>query len=326
MDAAKTGSYLAALRKTRGLTQQEAAERLGVSNKTVSKWESGGGFPEITVLPALAELYGVTADDLLAGETLTDRRREALEGPVTEQRRRLLSRLRLRFDICFVLALALAVLAWLGIAYVCGVALVLSPTVLAVGYLITASPLRDGGLEEEERGKLYCSLYRRLLAALSLEWLACVHLTASFRVGDWFLISYGNARWKAVLFLLGFPPLWLALQMLLRRRAGREARLIPMPVKLLPWVLWALLFFMLWRTFGIFYEQAVQPWLEAYGLDSTAELWGERFAQWPLLSQRRDEELLPWLWARRAVLASGVLPAVAIAVLQWKRRRKKQEK
>ena len=41
MDAAKTGGYLAMLLKTKGLTQQEAAEQLGVSNKTVSTWESG---------------------------------------------------------------------------------------------------------------------------------------------------------------------------------------------------------------------------------------------------------------------------------------------
>ena len=66
MDTAKTGAYLASLRKNAGMTQQEVADRLGVSNKTVSKWESGGGFPDITVLPALAELYGVTADDILA--------------------------------------------------------------------------------------------------------------------------------------------------------------------------------------------------------------------------------------------------------------------
>ena len=56
MDTAKTGAYLASLRKAAGMTQQDAADRLGVSNKTVSKWESGGGFPDITVLPALAEL------------------------------------------------------------------------------------------------------------------------------------------------------------------------------------------------------------------------------------------------------------------------------
>lgn len=68
MDAGKTGAYLAALRKARGMTQQEAADQLGVSNKTVSKWENGAGLPDITVLPALAELYGVTADDIdLAG-------------------------------------------------------------------------------------------------------------------------------------------------------------------------------------------------------------------------------------------------------------------
>ena len=42
MDAKKTGAYLAALRKARGMTQQEAAEQLGVSNRTVSKWENGG--------------------------------------------------------------------------------------------------------------------------------------------------------------------------------------------------------------------------------------------------------------------------------------------
>ena len=41
MDAQRTGAYLAMLRKTRGMTQQEIADRLGVSNKTVSKWESG---------------------------------------------------------------------------------------------------------------------------------------------------------------------------------------------------------------------------------------------------------------------------------------------
>ena len=42
MDAQKTGAYLAMLRKIKGMTQQEVAHRLGVSNKTVSKWESGG--------------------------------------------------------------------------------------------------------------------------------------------------------------------------------------------------------------------------------------------------------------------------------------------
>ena len=78
MDTMKTGSYLAALRKDAGMTQQETADRLGVSNKTISKWESGGGFPDIAILPALAELYGVTADDILAGETVRRTSRSGL--------------------------------------------------------------------------------------------------------------------------------------------------------------------------------------------------------------------------------------------------------
>lgn len=69
MNTEKIGAYLASLRKGQNMTQQEAAERLGVSNKTVSKWESGAGLPDIGALPAIAALYGVTADDILAGET-----------------------------------------------------------------------------------------------------------------------------------------------------------------------------------------------------------------------------------------------------------------
>ena len=106
MDTTKTGSYLAALRKDAGMTQQETADRLGVSNKTISKWESGGGFPDIAILPALAELYGVTADDILAGETV--RRTAASGGGQVEQY--LARRSELRWRIGYAVA-ALCLLA-----------------------------------------------------------------------------------------------------------------------------------------------------------------------------------------------------------------------
>ena len=59
MNMEKTGAYLASLRKGRDMTQQQVADILGVSNKTVSKWESGAGLPDIAALPSLAALYGV---------------------------------------------------------------------------------------------------------------------------------------------------------------------------------------------------------------------------------------------------------------------------
>ena len=166
MDAGKTGEYLAMLRRARGMTQQEAAEQLNLSNKTISKWESGGGFPDITVLPALAELYGVTADDILAGETLRGTKREQAAAGRSAAEKRLLGRLRMRFDVCFVLSLALAVLGMLQIPYVSLTALPLSVASVWMGYILTSHPLRYGGVTEER--KLYENLYRKLLAASSL--------------------------------------------------------------------------------------------------------------------------------------------------------------
>ena len=69
MDARKTGALITARRKALGLTQKELAERLTVSDKAVSKWETGAGYPEVTMLPLLAATLGITVDELLAGET-----------------------------------------------------------------------------------------------------------------------------------------------------------------------------------------------------------------------------------------------------------------
>ena len=68
MDQIKTGSLIRSLRLRQGMTQLALAERLGVSDKAVSKWECGGGAPDIALLPALAEVLGVSARALLCGE------------------------------------------------------------------------------------------------------------------------------------------------------------------------------------------------------------------------------------------------------------------
>ena len=62
------GKTIAELRKSKGWTQVELAEKLGVSDKAVSKWESEGGFPEITQLPVLASIFGVSIDYLMTGK------------------------------------------------------------------------------------------------------------------------------------------------------------------------------------------------------------------------------------------------------------------
>lgn len=62
------GQFIAALRKANGMTQQNVADRLNVSNKAVSRWERDECAPDLSVIPALAEMFGVTCDELLKGE------------------------------------------------------------------------------------------------------------------------------------------------------------------------------------------------------------------------------------------------------------------
>ncbi len=76
------GKFLSALRKEKGYTQQQVAEILCVSNKTISKWECNDGLPEITMLLAIADLYDVSVDEILNGERMkkaTKKSKEAVE-------------------------------------------------------------------------------------------------------------------------------------------------------------------------------------------------------------------------------------------------------
>ena len=64
----KIGDVISKLRKEKGWTQNELAEKLQVSDKAISKWESNKGDPSIEFLPMLAELFGVTLDYLMTGK------------------------------------------------------------------------------------------------------------------------------------------------------------------------------------------------------------------------------------------------------------------
>lgn len=68
MEKKTIGKLIAALRKANGMTQKELAEKLYVSDKTVSRWECDECTPEISLLPVIAELFGITVDELLRGE------------------------------------------------------------------------------------------------------------------------------------------------------------------------------------------------------------------------------------------------------------------
>ena len=70
MDTKKIGAFIALKRKAKGLTQEQLGERLGVSNKTISRWENGNYMPDLSLLEPLSRELDITLNELLAGEAI----------------------------------------------------------------------------------------------------------------------------------------------------------------------------------------------------------------------------------------------------------------
>lgn len=80
MDQVKIGAFLKRLRKEKNFTQEQLAEQLGVSNRTVSRWETGSNMPDISLLVEIAEFYNISVAELIDGE----RRNEDMNEEVRE--------------------------------------------------------------------------------------------------------------------------------------------------------------------------------------------------------------------------------------------------
>ena len=72
MDCYVTGGAIKRLRENKGITQQQLAEKIGVSSKAVSKWETAKGLPDITLIEPLAKALGVSVAELMSGERVVN--------------------------------------------------------------------------------------------------------------------------------------------------------------------------------------------------------------------------------------------------------------
>lgn len=70
MDQVRIGRFIKAMRKEQGLTQNELAEKLYISDKTVSKWETGNGMPDVSLMMPLCKILNISVNELLSGERL----------------------------------------------------------------------------------------------------------------------------------------------------------------------------------------------------------------------------------------------------------------
>lgn len=133
MEKKTIGSFLSALRKANGMTQQEVADKLNVSNKTVSKWERDEGCPEIMMLPAIAELYSVTVDEILRGERIVKEYEEQKNSKSEERIKYLIEKASVKFTDCAIVSAVLGSVAFL-LSYTVGA--FISYNYLSIAYIV----------------------------------------------------------------------------------------------------------------------------------------------------------------------------------------------
>ena len=136
MDLQKTGAFIAALRKEQGYTQKELAERLAVTDKAVSRWETGKGLPDTSLLPALAAALGVTVGELLAGERIAKEEREQkTDAVILDALRYAYARLSAMFFTAVLVVGAVLLLSplWLATSGICAYS--------AAGFVLIAAAL-----------------------------------------------------------------------------------------------------------------------------------------------------------------------------------------
>lgn len=82
MNQTKVGAFIKELRKEKGLTQEQLAEQLNVSRRTVSRWETGSNLPDLDILIEMADYYGIELRELLDGERKSEKMNKELEETV----------------------------------------------------------------------------------------------------------------------------------------------------------------------------------------------------------------------------------------------------
>lgn len=157
MDQIRIGRFIAEERKRKGYTQRQLSEKLGISDKTVSKWERGNGFPEVSLLLPLCGELDISVNELLSGKRVSeeDYRKKAEENMInlvkeTQENKKkiVLSAMVAGLTLVaavplFILSGALIIETWLRI-----ILIVLGAVVMITGIVIACVLDRDAGAFE----------------------------------------------------------------------------------------------------------------------------------------------------------------------------------
>ena len=177
MDQARVGRFIAACRRERGLTQRQLAEQLLVSDKTISKWETGRGLPEVSLMLPLCAALGITVNDLLSGERVGegDYRKKAEENMMelmrenAENRQRLLQSIACGGVTVVAVCALVALAAFLPLPALARVALLLLAMATGVAGIWAAATL------DARAGWFECPHCKELFAPAMADYVKGLH-------------------------------------------------------------------------------------------------------------------------------------------------------
>ena len=147
MDQQKIGQFLRECRKEKGITQEQLAEMLGVTNRSVSRWETGSNLPDLDILIEMADYYDVELRELLDGERKSEKMNKELEETVlkvaeysNEDKIKLTKRMHLLFIGGFVAAVTYMILLFTERSdnFLGGMCLGITFGMMIVGVLMTS--------------------------------------------------------------------------------------------------------------------------------------------------------------------------------------------
>ena len=175
MEQKTIGKFITALRKANGMTQKDLANQLNVSDKTVSRWERDEGAPDLAMIPVIAEIFGVTCDELLRGERkspaerklISEQELDSVEKEVTvkgeKQKQRLLKLTLSQYQNRTYIAIGISVVGMI-VALICNLAFLKAVLGFLLGAIFFAASIvcqaifinrsflsvEDAGLEEQD--------------------------------------------------------------------------------------------------------------------------------------------------------------------------------
>ncbi len=157
MDNKKTGDFIAKKRAEKGLSQKELAEMISVTDKAVSKWETGRGFPDVSLLPALSKALGVTVTELVNGEEINEStEKESADSAVMSALRYSKKMSRKVLGVIFIIAgaaLAISPMYILGGTWLTGGAsVILGAAVIAAGIFTLVGKIPFSSLSRRKSG------------------------------------------------------------------------------------------------------------------------------------------------------------------------------